>query len=1032
MPRISARDISEGVRALSDDVAAAVTRSVSRNMGKSFTKIGRLIRDGNFNEAEAELRELDFTEALNRPERRIRRFAQSLALLGAGAVDSPENSIWGKGAPFPDEVDKGAVNQVMNFSAHRMNGEVKRNLERRMDKAKRFQKAQSLVKAEAIDPDKLGKDINKYLRGETYRVVNATSNLVGTRLAAYGMLHEARVRGIVRYRIDAVLDSRTTAICRNMNGRIMSVEPAFTTARTLLQIQDPSNLAKVAPWPGAVEELEGRADAELQQAGYQLPPFHYLCRSVVTLVSTEATVSPQDKGGYTVDRGATAAGTAVAGRGVLSVVFDELRSGGEEAVQQAADSFVGEIMNDVLEENDLYRRVFQGSPAPVIGVLDEVLEEFVDYMTPVAFGTSLRSRLKDKFREKDAEWRIANDEPLALPPPGETLKLPAPEQEDVKLLPAPEIEKLEMDIDEAVAKVAAVVEESYAPNVPPSAVGIDVNSTKKPKSSEMDTEPPYVPKNIAAENKMLGAIASKPIIQEAYPELATPDERAKAFMKEVIDGMDPSLPQDVALTDSIGNVLVQRTGKGAITIMDDAMDLIDVMDNGLKPKPIGPTGPAAAAAVTDDAPDAKPYAMPENGKAGDPDGPIDPNLLEPENILEDGTTITYQVSDVDIENVFNGVQNIETNELIQQTIIGKFYNFEHILGTIYTKLNQAGNVKLNEALFVKMFKEEAFEIAQLVDPNVTREFIDSFDEDIKDIYAGIVLMTNPPAEHIEKPSLSTSALAANWDGDDVNFELFNEPQVTKRQMQSEQDSVFFSMLEEIGVEEEILTDLQSMNRNIYPSIIREEVPNWGVGDELLGPRDYSGSMYHIINETLRENRQAMGSTRLAIERIDQVFAYESSTLREDKVLWRGLNEEWKDLRKSRLDIGVTYQDDAFVSTTMDRDFAKKWAGSRGVVFQMIVPKGTPAIYLDSFSVNQGDEVEVLLPRGSQVRIVNIMWNERPVRIQAVYVGKGDVLPLEYLGEVDLPEPTNILKDEAYDPRGKYFWGLDDLREVPLA
>jgi len=276
--------VSDGVLALSDDLSATLTSALTRAVSDATAGIAERLREGRFEDAKVIARELTFTKALKDKEPAIRKYSRSCALTGAGAVDKPTTSIMTSDVGFPWEVDKGAVRLLQNMIEHLLLRDTRKQLLDLIGRAERFQK-----KADPIDPNKLASQINKFLRGEIRRVVDVSANIVGTRVAAYGMFYEARVRGISRYRIDAILDDRTTDICRDMHGREFSVEQSYTKTATVLSETDPAKQKTLAPFP-TLDEIKEKTDAELQAMGHSVPPFHFLCRSVVTLIETSKTV----------------------------------------------------------------------------------------------------------------------------------------------------------------------------------------------------------------------------------------------------------------------------------------------------------------------------------------------------------------------------------------------------------------------------------------------------------------------------------------------------------------------------------------------------------------------------------------------------------------------------------------------------------------------------------------------------------------------------------------------------------------------
>lgn len=118
------------------------------------------------------------------------------------------------------------------------------------------------------------------------------SSLHNSRLAQYGFTVEANIRSIQFYAINAVLDGRTSDICRYMHGKVFPVEYAYEQSISLLSTEDPEQLKFLAPWAtnkGDFEKMQEMNTSELMNAGWALPPFHPHCRTYI------------DEAGNTVD-----------------------------------------------------------------------------------------------------------------------------------------------------------------------------------------------------------------------------------------------------------------------------------------------------------------------------------------------------------------------------------------------------------------------------------------------------------------------------------------------------------------------------------------------------------------------------------------------------------------------------------------------------------------------------------------------------------------------------------------------------------
>jgi SPP1 gp7 family putative phage head morphogenesis protein len=127
--------------------------------------------------------------------------------------------------------------------------------------------------------------------GERYlydRVAGTTVN----RARNWGAIFSLETAGYEEYTIRAVLDERTSDICREMDGKTFRVELAMETVRRVMA-SSPEELETLAPWPRYDAErndhyitvgnrrqyLGGKSTDWLQEQGISLPPFHANCRS---------------------------------------------------------------------------------------------------------------------------------------------------------------------------------------------------------------------------------------------------------------------------------------------------------------------------------------------------------------------------------------------------------------------------------------------------------------------------------------------------------------------------------------------------------------------------------------------------------------------------------------------------------------------------------------------------------------------------------------------------------------------------------
>ena len=124
------------------------------------------------------------------------------------------------------------------------------------------------------------------------RVASASVN----RAHNWGGMLSIEEAGIDEYVFHAVMDERTSRICRELDGRVFSVPRVMKVVRQALE-RPPSAIESIAPWPTFDTErkdlfiqagerrtyLKGKSSDWLADHGVALPPLHGNCRSVVIL-----------------------------------------------------------------------------------------------------------------------------------------------------------------------------------------------------------------------------------------------------------------------------------------------------------------------------------------------------------------------------------------------------------------------------------------------------------------------------------------------------------------------------------------------------------------------------------------------------------------------------------------------------------------------------------------------------------------------------------------------------------------------------
>lgn len=80
--------------------------------------------------------------------------------------------------------------------------------------------------------------------------------------------------GITHVKVKAILDRRTSQICRCLNGRIIPVATLAAQKERILNAKGKDELKRAAPW---LTDLTAASDLPEK---YGLPPYHYRCRTI--------------------------------------------------------------------------------------------------------------------------------------------------------------------------------------------------------------------------------------------------------------------------------------------------------------------------------------------------------------------------------------------------------------------------------------------------------------------------------------------------------------------------------------------------------------------------------------------------------------------------------------------------------------------------------------------------------------------------------------------------------------------------------
>lgn len=100
------------------------------------------------------------------------------------------------------------------------------------------------------------------------------------RSRGFGLLRSYEAAEIVEFIIDAVMDERTSAICRALNGKVIPIAKAVDQRDKMMAAENPEDVKAIAPWP-KLDAVRGASTAALVAQGVAMPPYHFHCRTTV-------------------------------------------------------------------------------------------------------------------------------------------------------------------------------------------------------------------------------------------------------------------------------------------------------------------------------------------------------------------------------------------------------------------------------------------------------------------------------------------------------------------------------------------------------------------------------------------------------------------------------------------------------------------------------------------------------------------------------------------------------------------------------
>lgn len=118
----------------------------------------------------------------------------------------------------------------------------------------------------------IGNKPDAYWRGLAANGMNRARN--------FGLLKAYEEIGVTHLEVVAVMDKRTSDICREMNGRIIPLAPALAQRDLLVAADNPEDVKTISPWL-SIDQIKGKSTGSIISNGMIMPPYHFNCRTTV-------------------------------------------------------------------------------------------------------------------------------------------------------------------------------------------------------------------------------------------------------------------------------------------------------------------------------------------------------------------------------------------------------------------------------------------------------------------------------------------------------------------------------------------------------------------------------------------------------------------------------------------------------------------------------------------------------------------------------------------------------------------------------
>jgi len=282
----------ESFLVLEKSLSNRLLNSWRRDAATTTREILELVNSGDFAAAVDVCGGLSLAAAAEENRRFVEFIGMQAALFGASRLSGdPRNSVF-MDSGRPEEIKLASNNLIIMMEENATQSVCRLAIEM-LGREQVDQQEASIQKAEHIPfPRQFVSSVGKNGKG----FIDIGSSLHTSRLASWGFTIEATARGIENFQVNEQLDGRTCPVCRSMHGRKFNVAQARAKLETWMSTTNPDDMKSVAPWPSQnkknVAQLQQMSNSQIQDKGWDTPPYHPLCRGVLVRSGSITQVEP--------------------------------------------------------------------------------------------------------------------------------------------------------------------------------------------------------------------------------------------------------------------------------------------------------------------------------------------------------------------------------------------------------------------------------------------------------------------------------------------------------------------------------------------------------------------------------------------------------------------------------------------------------------------------------------------------------------------------------------------------------------------